>query len=72
VSPRSENLRLRLPKAIGDRLHEMAAEQGVPMNTIVNLLLAEALGFRFRDLGSTAEEAMPEPEAVDLPGQRLV
>jgi hypothetical protein len=55
-----------------DRLHEMAAEQGVPMNTIVNLLLAEALGFRFRDLGSTAEEVVPKSEAVDLPGQRLV
>jgi hypothetical protein len=58
MNVRSENLRLRLPKAMHDQLREMAESQGVSMNTLVVLLLADAMGFTFRP---------PDPDVPEEP-----
>jgi hypothetical protein len=56
MNVRSENLRLRLPKAMHDQLREMAENQGITMNTLVVLLLADAMEFTFRTPDSAADD----------------
>jgi len=60
MNVRSENLRLRLPKAMHDQLREMAESQGVSMNTLVVLLLADAMDFTFRTPDPPDEELIAD------------
>lgn len=42
---RPENVRLRLPTGLDAHLRQLADEQGVPLNTLLTVLLTQASGW---------------------------
>jgi hypothetical protein len=58
-SPTTENLRVRLPRALAGRLRELADEQGVSINTLMVALLAGTTGF---SLAPPPPSPEPEPD----------
>lgn len=57
MAPTATNLRLRLPKALAERVRELADEQGVSINTLLVALVAGSVSFDLR----------PDPEPTDQP-----
>ena len=55
MSERPNNIRVRLPKGLSEHLHQLAEEQGVPINTLATVLLAKASRW----------EPVPEPTEED-------
>jgi hypothetical protein len=62
------NIRVRLPKGLHTRLHKMADEQGVPLSTLVTVLLGDACAWRPARRPTKSTPALVDHPSDMLPG----